>query len=149
MRLRMQRELGHEREGRFDLKLGRGGLLDVEFAAQYLQMRHGEDPSVRTPDTALALDALVRGGYLAHHPYEALREGYRFLRRLEQRIHVLGGTGSSVIEASGLAIRGLSARMGYRDGPDRPAVDALLSRYRGVTASVRDAYLEVLQVSEP
>jgi glutamate-ammonia-ligase adenylyltransferase len=149
MRLRMQRELGHEREGRYDLKLGRGGLLDVEFAAQYLQMRHGEDPSVRTPDTALALDALVRGGYLAHHPYEALREGYRFLRRLEQRIHVLGGTGSSVIEASGLAIRGLSARMGYRDGPDRPAVDALLSRYRGVTASVRDAYLEVLQVSEP
>lgn len=148
LRLRMQRELGHERDGRFDLKVGRGGLLDVEFAAQFLQMRHGDDPSVRTPDTALALDALVRGGYLEHHPYEALREGYRFLRRLEQRIHVLRGTGSSVLEASGLAIRGLSARMGYRDGPDRPAVEALLSRYRGVTRSVREAYLSVLGLSE-
>jgi len=148
MRLRMERELGRERDGRFDLKLGRGGLLDVEFAAQYLQMRHGEDASVRTPDTALALDALLRGGYLEHHPYEALREGYRFLRRLEQRIHVLGGTGSSMFEASGRSIRGLAARMGYRDGPDRPAVEALLWRYRGVTASVREAYLTVLSLEE-
>ena len=51
LRGRMERELAREQPGRFDLKLGRGGLLDVEFAIQWLQMRHGQDPAVRTPDT--------------------------------------------------------------------------------------------------
>ena len=52
LRTRMQRELGHERldrsPARYDMKVGRGGIVDVEFAAQWLQMRHGHDPRVRT-----------------------------------------------------------------------------------------------------
>ena len=68
IRLRMERELGAERRGegraRYDLKLGYGGLVDVEFAVQWLQMKHGEDSRVRTTDTELALSALEACGYL-------------------------------------------------------------------------------------
>jgi glutamate-ammonia-ligase adenylyltransferase len=149
LRLRMQRELAQERPHRFDLKAGRGGLLDVEFAVQFLQMQHGgADPRLRTPDTAEALEALHTNVYLGSVPYEAFREGYRFLRRLEQRIHVQRGRGSSTIETRGPGLLALARRMGYRDGPGVTAVDALLARYRDVTETVRRAYLLVLGVSE-
>jgi len=99
---------------------------------------------VRTPDTPEALEALVSAGYLALPDYEAFREGYRFLRRLEQRIHVLRGTSSSVIAPRGPGMPELARRMGYRDTPGAPAVGALLARYRDVTERVRSAYERVL-----
>jgi glutamate-ammonia-ligase adenylyltransferase len=145
MRLRMERELGRERAYRHDLKTGRGGLLDVEFAVQLLQMQHGADPNIRSPDTSVALEALAAGGYVAPDVYEAFREGYRFLRRLEQRIHVLRGSGSSVIETQAKGLKALARRMGYRDAPYAAAIDALLESYRDVTETVRRAYLRVMQ----
>src|SRR5262249_28659174 len=51
LRMRMQHELTAERPGRHDLKLGHGGLADIEFAVQYLQMVHGRDVRVRTTET--------------------------------------------------------------------------------------------------
>ena len=63
--MRMERELARERAGRWDLKTGVGGLLDVEFAAQWLQMRHGAIARVRTTDTVGALHALHEAGYLS------------------------------------------------------------------------------------
>ena len=144
LRERMERELGRETSERFDLKAGRGGLLDVELCVQLVQMRNGSDRNVRTPDTPQALEALTQAGYLERRDYEAFREGYRFLRRLEQRIHVLRGTSSSVIEARGSGMFELARRMGYRDTPGAPAVEALLARYRDVTNTVRAAYERVL-----
>src|SRR5262249_43088473 len=77
LRMRMQKELAGEREGRYDLKLGRGGLVDVEFAVQWLQMKHGRDRRVRTTETESALDALETCGYLDAQLAAPLREGYR------------------------------------------------------------------------
>jgi [glutamine synthetase] adenylyltransferase / [glutamine synthetase]-adenylyl-L-tyrosine phosphorylase len=144
LRERMERELGREREERLDLKSGRGGLLDVEFAVQWLQMRHGSDGRVRTTDTVVALEALSRAGYLERRRFEALREGYRFLRLLEQRIHVLRGAGSSVLEPGGRELRLLARRMGYRDLPSESAEQQLLTRYREVTSEVRGAFQAIL-----
>ncbi len=140
LRERMERELAREREDRLDLKAGKGGLLDIEFAVQWLQMRHGADPRVRTTDTAEGLETLAQLGYLGRHQFEALREGYRFLRLLEQRIHVLRGAGSSVIEPGGARLQLLARRMGYRDLPSESAGQQLLARYREVTADVRAAF---------
>ncbi|HEX6277421.1 MAG TPA: bifunctional [glutamate--ammonia ligase]-adenylyl-L-tyrosine phosphorylase/[glutamate--ammonia-ligase] adenylyltransferase, partial [Polyangiaceae bacterium] len=144
LRERMERELARETPERFDLKTGRGGLLDVEVCVQLVQMRHGSDRSVRTPDTPEALEALATAGYLEPADYEAFREGYRYLRRLEQRIHVLGGTSSSLIAPRGPGMAALARRMGYRDAPGTLAVDALVAQYRDVTRTVRAAYERVL-----
>jgi glutamate-ammonia-ligase adenylyltransferase len=148
IRLRLQNELARERLDtppvRYDLKVGRGGLVDVEFVAQWLQMKHGKDVRVRTPETEGALAALEALGALEPAYASPLREGYRFLRRLEQRLRVLHGTSASLVEegAPGLAL--LARRMGMRDGPRGSAEAALLVRYEEVTRDVRAAYMGVL-----
>jgi glutamate-ammonia-ligase adenylyltransferase len=148
LRLRMERELAREKPGRFDLKLGRGGLLDVEFAAQWLQMRHGADPSLRTTDTVGALHALHVGGYLPRQVFEALRDGYVFLRRLEQRIRIVHGSGVTVLDATAEGLTKLARRMGIPESPVQSEAEALLEEYRESTELVRRAYLEVLGVED-
>ena len=142
----MEQELARERPGRYDLKTGRGGLLDVEFCVQWLQMKNGADPRVRTPDTALALEALAAAGYLERKHFETLRDGYAFLRRLEQRIHVLTGQSASVIDVRAPGLPELARRMGLSDEPGHPAADQLLASYELVTTSVRRAYRAALGV---
>ena len=71
------------------LKLGAGGLRDVEFAVQLLQLVHGRaDPSIRAGATLSALADLTRGGYVGREDGEALHEAYAFLRTLEHRIQL-------------------------------------------------------------
>ncbi|MDQ3627656.1 MAG: bifunctional [glutamine synthetase] adenylyltransferase/[glutamine synthetase]-adenylyl-L-tyrosine phosphorylase [Actinomycetota bacterium] len=71
------------------LKLGPGGLRDVEFAVQLLQLVHGRgDESLRSPSTLVALQALTDGGYVGREDGAALAAAYRFLRCLEHRIQL-------------------------------------------------------------
>lgn len=148
LRLRMERELGGERRGRYDLKLGVGGLLDVEFAVQTLQMRYGADPAVRLTHTAEAIDALEGAGHLDSSLAQVLRSGYDFLRTLEQRLHVVHATSMHLIEQSAPGLGPLARRMGLRDHPGITAPEQLLERYRAVTSSVRAAYLAILGIEE-
>ena len=71
------------------LKLGPGGLRDVEFTIQLLQLVHGQaDPGVRQPATLDALDALARGGYIGREEAAEFARDYRFLRLLEHRLQL-------------------------------------------------------------
>jgi glutamate-ammonia-ligase adenylyltransferase len=72
-----------------ELKLGPGGLRDVEFAVQLLQLVHGRvDESLRSPTTLVALDALSAGGYVGRDDAAALMSAYRFLRRTEHLVQL-------------------------------------------------------------
>ncbi len=144
LRLRMERELGRERSTRRELKVGRGGLLDIEFLAQWLQMKHGSDERVRTPDTGEALEALAARGYLPRPDYERFRDAYRFLRRLEQRIHVHRGDGTNWVDAQALGLSGLGRQMGFQRSPTKSAGEQLFERYVTVTDTVRSCYLRLL-----
>jgi glutamate-ammonia-ligase adenylyltransferase len=144
LRTRMEQELARERPGRYDLKTGRGGLLDIEFATQWLQMKHGRDPRIRTPDTSQALEALAACGYLDRRDFETFREAYSFLRRLEQRIHVLHATSATGIDARAPGLTQLARRLGMHDTPQRTGTEELLDRYRDVTEAVRGSYERVL-----
>lgn len=144
LRLRMERELAKEGPARFDVKLGHGGIVDVEFAVQWLQMKYGGDPRVRTTDTETALSALEACGYLDSAVAAVLREGYQILRRLEMALRVVHGTSASLIEEGAPGLAALARRMGLRDGPHGTAVGTFLERYRLVTRDVRAAYVTVL-----
>lgn len=144
LRVRMERELAREGPSRHDVKLGRGGIVDVEFAVQWLQMKYGADARVRTTDTETALGALETCGYLEPHTAAILRDGYAMLRRLEQALRVVHGTSASLIEQGALGLPALARRMGFREAPGVTAADALLDRYKKVTGDVRAAYLTVL-----
>jgi glutamate-ammonia-ligase adenylyltransferase len=71
------------------IKLGPGGLRDVEFTVQLLQLVHGRtDDSVRQRDTISAIEALREGGYIGRSEAQAFADSYRFLRSLEHRIQL-------------------------------------------------------------
>jgi [glutamine synthetase] adenylyltransferase / [glutamine synthetase]-adenylyl-L-tyrosine phosphorylase len=149
LRQRMESELAKEGPRRYDVKLGHGGVVDVEFAVQWLQMKHGTDARVRGADTESALGALEACGYLDPHLAAVLREGYAMLRRLEQALRIVHGTSKSLIEEGAPGLPALARRMGFRDGsraPSGTAAEALLDRYRTVTRDVRAAYLAVLGI---
>ncbi len=140
LRARLERENSQERHGRYDLKLGRGGLVDVEFAVQLLQIKHGKDPRVRTTETAVALEALAASGYLDPEQAELLRDGYAFLRKLEQRIRILHASAAHLLEERAPGLLPLARRMGIRDRRGSEAAAELIARYRAVTERVRATY---------
>ena len=152
LRLRMEHELGRERrEGRLrlDLKVGYGGIADVEFAVQYLQMTYGHYDDVRTEDTEAALVALEAHAVLDPHDAAILGDGYRSLRRLEQALRVSTGTSGTVIEEGKAGMTLLARRLGMRDGPDGSAAQALFAHVHSVTKDVRAVYLGVLGREPP
>ncbi len=152
LRGRMEREIGHERldraPARYDLKVGRGGLVDVEFATQWLQMGHGHDERVRTTETGPALTALETCGYLDGASAETLRDGWTFLRKLEQRLRVAHGASVSLLEEGAPGLLTLARSMGVRDSPRARADAALLDRYLDVTRDVRGVYLRLLGLTD-
>ena len=76
-----------------DLKRGPGGIVDIEFLVQMLQLKHGRHTKkVRTPNTIDALAALHRAGHLTSDDFEFFTESYRFLRTLEGRLRLLNST---------------------------------------------------------
>jgi glutamate-ammonia-ligase adenylyltransferase len=142
MRERMETELAHEERGR-NPKTGRGGLVDVEFAAQYLQLRHGHaHPAIRTGSTPEALRALRTASLLREATFEALAQGYDFLRRVELRLRIVHDYTIDHLPAPGPALDQLARRLGY-GGPE--AARRLLVEYDRVTAAVRAAFDEVVR----
>ncbi|WP_434046365.1 MULTISPECIES: bifunctional [glutamate--ammonia ligase]-adenylyl-L-tyrosine phosphorylase/[glutamate--ammonia-ligase] adenylyltransferase [Sorangium] len=140
LRLRMERELSHERRGRRDFKLGRGGLADIEFSVQLLQMRHGADPRVRTTETLAAIDALASAGYLSPKHAEVFRDGHAFLRKLEQRIRIVHADASQLLEENAPGVPLLARRTGIRGRTAAESARELLARYGAITGRVRAAY---------
>jgi glutamate-ammonia-ligase adenylyltransferase len=73
-----------------EVKRGRGGIRDIEFAVQLLQLVHGRrDRRLREPNTLRALAILADEGYVGHEDAEALATAYRFLRRVEHRLQIV------------------------------------------------------------
>ncbi|MBK8253942.1 MAG: bifunctional [glutamate--ammonia ligase]-adenylyl-L-tyrosine phosphorylase/[glutamate--ammonia-ligase] adenylyltransferase [Polyangiaceae bacterium] len=140
LRERMLRELANERRGRYDPKLGRGGLIEIELTSQLLQMTNGHDHRVRTTDTSEAIEALFEAGYLSVEHASALREGYTFLRRLQERSRIVHAAASQYLEENAPGLLPLARRMGIRDRTGTMAAGELIARYRTITDRVRAAY---------
>jgi glutamate-ammonia-ligase adenylyltransferase len=100
------------------LKLGSGGLRDVEFAVQLLQLVHGRaDVRIRQPTTLSALAELTHGGYVGREDGEALHEAYTFLRTLEHRIQLYGLRRTHVVPEDERSLRRLGRSLGYIKDP--------------------------------
>ncbi len=101
-----------------ELKLGAGGLRDVEFAVQLLQLVHGRaDTGIREPTTLSALAALTRGGYIGREDGEAMHEAYAFLRRMEHRLQLYRLRRTHVVPDDEEALRWLARSLGYLRDP--------------------------------
>lgn len=142
LRARMELELGREDRGSISLKYGRGGLVDAEFIAQALQMTHGADPAVRTPNTRAALRALREGAYLDEASAETLLQAESSLRALLHATRL--ATNRSVVIPSAPATLAIARRLGYRDRAERSALDALLADLGRTRDATRRVFRDVL-----
>lgn len=145
VRRRMELEIAKEKPGLYNLKTGRGGLVDVEFAVQLLQLRYGkEGEMLQAPNTQVALAALRRSGHLGAREAKDLEQGYTFLRTLEDRLRLLHNRSTSELETSGPELEQLARRLGYADAPGQSASKALIEEYRRHTGRIRDIYEHIV-----
>ena len=139
MRQRIETERGDQKHGELEFKTGPGGLVDVEFLVQVLQLKHGHAyPQLRTAHTLAALNRLTALGLIDEEHTASLRRHYMFLRRIESTLRRMENTSVSKLP---LAQRE-QAQLGKRLGFD--SVDDFLDAYRHATKSIRELYERVL-----
>ncbi|MDT0264862.1 bifunctional [glutamine synthetase] adenylyltransferase/[glutamine synthetase]-adenylyl-L-tyrosine phosphorylase [Streptomyces sp. DSM 44915] len=133
MRRRVERSVPAAQLER-ELKLGPGGLRDVEFAVQLLQLVHGRtDPELRRAPTLEALAALAEGGYVGRRDAAELDRSYRFLRTVEHRIQLHRLRRTHLMPTDPAELRRLGRSLGFVGDPVRE----LTASWRRHTSGVR------------
>jgi glutamate-ammonia-ligase adenylyltransferase len=128
-----------------EIKRGPGGLRDIEFAVQLLQLVHGRaDETLRSAGTLPALRALVAGGYVGREDGETLLRGYRFLRGVEHRLQLQHLRRTHTVPDDPEGLRWLAGSLGYSAVPGRDAVEAFKSDWVGHAAQVRRLHIKLL-----
>ncbi len=116
-----------------EIKLGPGGLRDVEFSVQLLQLVHGRsDVMLRSSTTLVALEALATWGYVGRGDASALTEAYRFLRTLEHRLQLRRLRRTHTLPDDESELRVLARSIGLRSEPVRELLDLWKSHQRQV-----------------
>jgi glutamate-ammonia-ligase adenylyltransferase len=114
MRLKMEEELA---QGPHHIKYSAGGLVDLEFLVQYWQLLKGREfPQVRRTSTLGALAGLLRAGLIEEDLHGRVREGYLFLRRVENRLRVMYDVPSSCIPKEEEERDRLARSLGFSTG---------------------------------
>jgi glutamate-ammonia-ligase adenylyltransferase len=128
-----------------EIKRGPGGLRDIEFAVQLLQLVHGRgDERLRLPGTLEALRALIAGGYVGLADGEELLRGYRFLRVVEHRLQLQRLRRTHTVPDDPTALRWLSHALGYRPSAARGAVEAFRAEWLRHASEVRRLHAKLL-----
>src|SRR5207244_1153176 len=127
----------------FDLKRGRGGIREVEFLVQIEQMIHGgRDPSVRTPATLDAIEALVTTERWDSDSARELENAYRLLRTVEHRVQMVEDAQTHLIPVQSQALDNVARLHGLASGPElidllRPHVERVGELFDGLSPSER------------
>ena len=147
LRMRMERELSGEDETRFNLKKGRGGLVDIEFLTQMLQLAHGfRHPDLRRRETLQALRALNDRNILKKAEYKLLADGYLFLRNLNHRLRLERDQSIDAFEREPARLERIAHALGYNDGrrdnrkKTAKAGQRLLHDYESRREKIRSCY---------
>jgi [glutamine synthetase] adenylyltransferase / [glutamine synthetase]-adenylyl-L-tyrosine phosphorylase len=128
-----------------EIKRGPGGLRDIEFAVQLLQLVHGRaDESLRSPSTLDSLRALSQGGYVGRADGEALDRAYRFLRTVEHRLQLQKLRRTHLVPADADGQRWLAHSLGYRAGAGKDAVELFRADWLAMASEVRRLHAKLL-----
>lgn len=124
-----------------DVKLGPGGIRDIEFCVQLLQLVHGgTDDSVRAAGTISALRALAESGYVADEDAAGLYVAYRWLRTVEHRLQLWQERRVHQIPADEAARTRFAKSLGFADSPVASAAARFDQRHRAVLTDVRQRF---------
>ncbi|HTX00908.1 MAG TPA: bifunctional [glutamine synthetase] adenylyltransferase/[glutamine synthetase]-adenylyl-L-tyrosine phosphorylase [Acidimicrobiales bacterium] len=140
MKMRAEADVARRGLSAREIKRGPGGIRDVEFSVQLLQLIHGhDDEALRLPATLPALRELSRAGYVAHDDASTLESAYRFLRAVENRLQLAEGQQTHVVPADPDARHWLGRVLGLLDDPAASAAerfDGELRRWQAMARAV-------------
>ncbi|MCX7933286.1 MAG: bifunctional [glutamine synthetase] adenylyltransferase/[glutamine synthetase]-adenylyl-L-tyrosine phosphorylase [Rhodovarius sp.] len=123
-----------------DVKLGRGGIREVEFTTQALQLIWGgRDPALRDPTTLGALAALTAAGKLDRRAQAELSEAYVFLRTLEHRLQMIEDRQTHRLPEDGPGLARVASFLGFAD------TEAFAARLLGLLAAVESHYTRIFE----
>ncbi len=140
LRQRMEIEIAKENEASFNIKTGRGGMVDVEFIAQYLQLRYAHQiKELWQQNTLDILRVLAKNDILHMAEAERLINGYKFLRRLENKLRLLHDQSINELSLETKNLRKVVSRLGYEEKGLVPE-KAFLKEYQNVTNEIRGLF---------
>lgn len=144
LRMRMEHEIAKETAGSYNIKTGRGGMVDVEFITQYLQLRYGcGNPQLRSQNTVTVLMQARQLELLSHDDTDTLITGYKFLRKLENRLRLLHDHSINDLTGDQRYLDKLARRLGYDPKLRHPGKE-LMQDYETTTEAIRDVYERTL-----
>ncbi len=139
IRERMEVEIAKESGTRYNVKAGRGGLVDIEFLVQALQLRYGrEADDLRNPSTLEALGRLKEAAIIKDADYRTLKDAYAFLKLLEMRLRIVHDRPEGVLVPGSPEIDGIAGLAGLTG-------QKLLEKYLDSRERVRALYLKTLE----
>ncbi|MCW8893722.1 MAG: bifunctional [glutamate--ammonia ligase]-adenylyl-L-tyrosine phosphorylase/[glutamate--ammonia-ligase] adenylyltransferase, partial [Deltaproteobacteria bacterium] len=137
LRQRMEQEIARENKDLINIKTGRGGMVDVEFITQYLQLLHaGNIKSLRIQNTVDLLECMVKQKLLCQDDAEQLINGYKYLRRLENKLRLLHDQSINEFSSFDKGFRKIARSLGYGGSGVKPEHE-FLEEYRQVTGKIR------------
>jgi glutamate-ammonia-ligase adenylyltransferase len=149
LRMRMENEIARESEGNYNIKTGRGGMVDVEFIVQYLLLKYGcSHPEIRSNNTLTALKAICLPEIIGQEDCMILLNGYKFLRRLENRLRIVHDYSMNDLGGSQEYLDLLARRLGY-DPKLRHPGKVLMKEYEKITEGIRGVYDTILGEGTP
>ena len=138
MKARAEADVARRGLSERELKLGSGGIRDVEFAVQLLQLVHGgADPELRTPTTLTALGELADAGYVGRRDADQLATAYQYLRTVEHRLQLDDEQQVHAIPADELELDRLARVLGYTGAVEASAAERFLRDLHGHQRTVR------------
>ncbi|MGB4781269.1 DUF294 nucleotidyltransferase-like domain-containing protein, partial [Candidatus Methylomirabilis sp.] len=141
MRHRMEVELTKEKTGERHVKLGSGGIVDIEFIVQFLQLAHGSTLSaLRVGNTLKALESACGAGLIADSDAVDLSTSYRFLRTVQNRLRIVADLETSVLPNDPDRLDRLARRLGYEPADGGGPGERFLADYQRHTERVRGIY---------
>ncbi len=147
LRTRMESELAQEGKKGKNVKLGFGGLADIEFLAQIQQLMHGNRHlKLRCSNTMEALDALSAYGLIDYELGSQLKINYLFLRNLECALRLQSEKSENHLPKDRKILAQLAKLLQYQGKDSGELADNLMRDYAKITAQVREMYSETLRV---
>jgi len=144
MKQRTEQELARRGSADRELKLGPGGIRDIEFTVQLLQLVHGHaDPDLRSPTTLVALHELAGAGYVDPDDAGQMADAYRLLRTVEHRLQLVDEHQVHALPTRPADLDQLARVMAYRDTPEATATDHLEKDLRRAQLAVRSIHERV------
>ncbi len=134
LKRRIEQQTKKEGEDQRNVKTGHGGIRDIEFVIQFLQLLNGaEIPETRTGNTLDAIAALESAGCLTLKESSILADNYCFLRRVEHRLQIMYDLQTHTLPDCDEEMRRVAIRMRYQDGPHRNPLEAFLADFENAT----------------